>query len=535
MHQKSLRLIATSLLFLLAQNLFAQQEFLLEASQLGIRSSARISGSTLEIRSDAGSITAYARDSRYDSADGRWFGYFSRSANQVLRWPASNSGNMQIGTPQVGSVAFRTSQMTIRPLAVAQNIPTPAPMPKATSPQLGQSGTLTPRVSNRPTVPVPAPAIPSPSPTLTGPSGTVVASPQLAQAGGLLTNLAVSKLFNLVANDMRRSNSQMLRLASYDTRGNPWLMSRAGSSLRTISRPGGTGTDWWVSPVGQGYVRVQSYDRGRLSAVGVNRSGKLSLLPLSQDPRQLWRVTPAAIQNRFHLQNVGIAGQALGHQGGQLVLQPIAYGPTQMWSPYTAPVLPSFQPFLRSVSTEVVANAQLPPARVTLENRHRNALILLLGDSRKGDSYEKIRIEPNQSQTISLERDSGATLVETVEVRSATGLWDSQRYVTAIPPQAFYDLSVYEEHLQSIAIDATGKSPNPIEDVNYMPKSVGWLPVPAGPELPSSMSLDVYNRAKDARNPGAVRRMKLSEFEPEPKRPLEDILEKYQSVPRRKF
>lgn len=518
MHQRLLGLLVVCVLAAFAQTCVAQ-DYLLQATQLGMKSSARMTGTSLEIRTDTGSTTVYARDAHYDSADGLWIGYFSRSANQVLRWPASNSGSMQIGTPGRTSVVYRTSQMTIVP---AHSQPTQG--------QVGATGTLPPRVANRP----PVPPI-SPNPGMPTPAGTIISSPQLAQAGGVLANLAASKLFTLVANNMRRSDSQMLRLASYDTSGNPWLMSRSGSSLRTISRAASTGTDWWVSPVGQGYVRVQAYDRGRLNAIGVNRSGRLSLQPLSQDPRQLWRVSPAAIQNRFHLQNVGVAGQALGHVGGQLVIQPINYGPTQMWSPYAAPVVPSFQPFFRSVSTEVVANTQLPPAQLTLQNTHRNALIVLLADSRKGDTYEKIRIEPNESETISIDRDAGATLVETVEVRTLNGLWDSQRYVTAIPPQAFYDLSVYEEHLQSIAIDATGKSPNPIEDVNYMPKSIGWLPVPAGPELPSAMTLDTYRRAKDARNPGGVRKMKMSEFEPEPKRPLEDILEKYRSVPRRKF
>ena len=499
---------------------YGQQEYLLEAAQLNARSKARLSGAALEITSDAGNTTIYARDRRFDSADGRWKGYFSSTANQIIRWPASSTGNMQIGTVLRSSIEYRTSQMTIRPIVTPN------------TGVVGQGGVVQPRVSSRPIVPDPL----FPGPIANPPAGTVTSPAQLGPAEGILAELVVSKLFNMVASNMRRSDAQMLRLASYDTRGNPWLMSRAGSSLRAISRTVSSGADWWVSPVGQGFVRMQAYDRGRLRALGVNRSGTLSLQPLSQDPRQLWRVTNSAAQGRFLLQNVGVAGQVLAHQSGQLVLQPISYAPTQLWAPYQAPLLPSFQPFWRSTSTEVLANTQLPPAQLTLENSHRNALIVLLGDSRQGDTYEKIRIEPNQSKTISLERDSGATLVETVEVRSANGLWDSQRYVTAIPPQAFYDLSIYEEHLQSIAIDATGKSPNPIEDVNYMPKSVGWLPLPAGSEMPAVGYLDAYARAKAARNPGAVRRMLKSEFEePATKRPLEDILDKYQSVPRRKF
>ena len=115
-------------------------------------------------------------------------------------------------------------------------------------------------------------------------------------------------------------------------------------------------------------------------------------------------------------------------------------------------------------------------------------------------------------------------------------MWDRQELITAIPPSAFYDLSVYEEHLQSIAIDRTGKSPNPIEDVNYVPKSIGWLPLPAGPELPPHGQLDVHLRAKLANNAGAVRRIDPKQFDdPVEPRPLESILDKLQSAPRKSF
>ncbi|MEM7560892.1 MAG: hypothetical protein AAF394_17350, partial [Planctomycetota bacterium] len=98
------------------------------------------------------------------------------------------------------------------------------------------------------------------------------------------------------------------------------------------------------------------------------------------------------------------------------------------------------------------------------------------------------------------------------------------------------DLSVYEEHLQSIAIDRTGTSPNPIEDVNYVPKSVGWLPLPVGEGLPEVSRMDLYAKAKQARNPGGVRRLDAEQFNAKtPERPLEQILKQHQSVRRRKF
>ncbi len=476
------------------------QRFLLSAPNLGTTSQAVLSGSELQVIGADGTVTRYQRESRFDSADRGWLAFYSRSASQILRWPSSHSGHMQIGRIQGGSVVYRTSQMSIQPVA---------------SP---------PRVVQRPVLPPVAPAG----------AGQVGAA-----AGSLLAELAINKLFDVVSRGAPSAQAQMLRLASYDSRGAPWVLTRGrGFDLSCINRGSAIGSDWYVTPSGGGFVRVETYDRGRVYAIGAKRRGNLALMPLAQDPHQLWRVTGGGRgPNQFVLENVGFPGRCLSRQaGGQVLLQPISYAPNQMWLPYTAPAVPAFQPFARTVSTEVLPNSQLPPARLDLKNTHRYALVVLLGDSRQGDAFEQIRIEPGAVQTLSLERDAGATVVERVETRTLGGGWQRQEFVTAIPPAAYYDLSVYEEHLQSIAIDATGTSPNPIEDVNYVPKSVGWLPLPPGAQLPARGELDVYPRALAANNPGAVRRMDPRQFDEGPtQNPLESILEKYQSVPRKKF
>jgi hypothetical protein len=73
-------------------------------------------------------------------------------------------------------------------------------------------------------------------------------------------------------------------------------------------------------------------------------------------------------------------------------------------------------------------------------------------------------------------------------------------------------VSVYEEFLQSIAIDRTGKSPNVIEDINYQPRSVGFLLLPPGDQLQDNSVLDVYRAAADSKNPGAVRKLSPSDY-----------------------
>ena len=480
----------------------ALQDFDLVVPTANIKSQATLSATQLQIRGSDGSVTSYARSQQHDSADGKWLGYYSAAARQIIRWPSSNSGGLEIGSEVAGRVAYRPSKMTIR--------------------------TSHTRSMNKPVLPPVNPAVSNPNLQPGGAPG---------QVGGVVANLAASKLFDLVSQRKKLPSAQMLRIATTDVRGAPWLLSRSsGSSLRAISS-GSSGADWFATPVGQGYIRLQTYRQGKVYSLSASNRSNLGLAPAAQDPQQLWMVSAGMGQNQFWLQNAAFPGTCLAHSGaGALALQPLAFNQAQMWSPYVAPQVTGFQPFYRSVTSQFVANPPLPPAKLTLDNRHRYALVIALGDSRKGADFEQLRIEPGQSLTLELERDSGARIVETVEYRTLLGGWRREEYVTAVPPSVQYDLSVYEEHLQSIAIDRTGTSPNPIEDVNYVPKSVGWLPLPVGEGLPEVSRMDLYAKAKQARNPGGVRRLDAKQFNAKtPERPLEQILKQHQSVRRRKF
>ena len=487
---------------------YGQWHFELNARKRGIKASAVLTTRLLQVVDSSGQVTNYVRTSRYDSDDRQWLGFYSQDINQVIRWPIGNNGRFKIGTPSGNSVTYRLSEMEILSTA---STPAPSSIMEPIGGQAGQRSSLRPEL-----------------PLLTPQTGV----------GELLADLAVSKLFDVISKSKttNASKGQLVRLASVDSRGAPWLLSHDSTRLRAVSNSG-RGADWWVSPVGNGYVRVQSYSGGKIYSLAANRGGRLNLDPATQDPQQFWRVSGGRGQNRFVLENVAYAGNCLAHLGGgNLALQPITYAPTQMWSPYVAPSTPAFQPFWRSVNTEIVPNSQLPPAQLQLINTHKYALVVALGDIRRGNDFDQIRIEPNSSETVQLDRDSGATIVETVEIRSPLGGWKTEQYVTAIPPRALYDISVYEEHLQSIAIDATGTSPNPIEDVNYVPKSVGWLPLPAGQGIPAYGRIDLYPKARERNNPGAVRRLDPKQFDAPPaERPLESIKNRLESLERKKF
>lgn len=337
------------------------------------------------------------------------------------------------------------------------------------------------------------------------------------------------------------TSPQILSIATYDDRGVPALLAR-GAGLELASMPRWSdAAQWTLAPAGIGVLRIQTYANGRMYALSTRTAGSVSLSALSQDARQLWRLTGAGrVANRYILESVQYPGQCLTNQlGGQVFVQPITFAPSQLWVPLVAPNLVAIQPTYRTVRQEIQANPLLPPAHLELFNSHRYPLLVLLSDSQRANQIEQLRIEPNTAVVVTLERDAGSTIIETSEIRSLSGVWEQQQLVTTVPPLARYDLSIYEEYLQSIAIDRTGKSPNPIEDVNYVPKSVGWVPIPAGTALPAQGRVDIYAQAKSANNPGAVRRFNPKQFDESPRTdPLESILQEFQVpryVPRQSF
>lgn len=463
----------------------AQERYELVAAQHGIAAQATLTNNELQVVGADGNATIYTRQPAYDSEDGEWIGYASRGAEQILRWPANNSGKMQIGEIRGDGVRYRYSQMSIRPV-----------------------GRLPERIADRPVLP------PSDFEAARDPAAGI-------RPMGRVGELPVSDVFKQLLTEKDsagRVEPRAVRIASYDGRRAPALLSRGNGFELIATDSSATASDWWISPAGAGMVRVQTYDRGRVYAVSSQGQDRVTLMPVAQDPRQLWRVTEAwGVEDRYILANGQFPGLCLTHMaGGHMGLQPINFAAAQLWAPLVVPPAPSFQPFYRTVSQELHANAQLPPAQLELDNSHRYPLVILLGDNRVGADVQVFSIPAGGSQVVSLDRDSGSTLIETVELLDPLGGWQRQQFVTAIPPRAFYDLSVYAEHLQSIAIDRTGKSPNQIEDVNMVPKSIGWLSLPAGAALPSVGRMDVYQRALAANNPGAVRRFDPRQFDAQP-------------------
>ena len=305
---------------------------------------------------------------------------------------------------------------------------------------------------------------------------------------------------------------------------------------------------WMITPVGGDMVRIQqsignqwlalsaeaqqpgNFGNGVLAQRG--QRSQVRLMGINNSIAQCWRLQQ--FNGGYCFESVLVPGCGLTCvPNNGLWLQPILYSPWQIWWPQQ-PAFALPQPGYRVVSEQVIPNASLPPVSLRIANTHSDGLLVLLADRRNPAAAKKLRIPQGGSQTVQLERDSGSTIVQTVEWRDGFGNWDRREIQIPVPPVALYDVSVYEEFLQSIAIDATGKSPNVIEDINYQPRSVGFLLLPPGDQLQDNSVIDVYRAAADSQNPGAVRRLAPSDYnrsssQGPPKDPLKDLLEQIQS------
>jgi hypothetical protein len=137
--------VSLVLTLLLAESLLvvavAQQQFELVVPGRGVLSRAERSNRQLRIEDAAGMVTVYQRDPRFDSADGAFWGYTSREARQIIRWPRNDQGRMEIATDSPpAALVFRPSQMTIRAVGPALTAVTVAEIEPRTAYRLVPDG-----------------------------------------------------------------------------------------------------------------------------------------------------------------------------------------------------------------------------------------------------------------------------------------------------------------------------------------------------------------------------------------------------------
>lgn len=283
---------------------------------------------------------------------------------------------------------------------------------------------------------------------------------------------------------------------------------------------------WVLNPSGRNTFRMQLFEGGKFWSLAANGpQNRITLNPSAQSSEQLWRVIPSlAVPGAIRLESIAFPGRFLtGALNSSVTLASGDGSPEQNWFVDETPPPPTIViPAIEMVQHEVRGQPELPPAKTTLVNSQNNELWIVIADLRGGPE-QHIKIPPRGSVDVELERDAGATIVESYQVTNAFGQVFREEFVTAIPPATLYDITVYERFLQSIAIDRTGKSPNKIEDVNYQPKSVGIIPVPPGDQFRGG-PVDVYQSAKRRNNAGGVRPIRPEDWEPKEK--TEDPVER---------
>lgn len=459
----------------------AQEYYTLKVPGAQTGSTARIGPEELVVRDPSGQETVYSRLRRYDTPDGQFLGYGSRQAQRVIQWPTSNQGNMRIGTLRNGQIEFAPSKMAV--LGRDPNLQSglspdsqEGQINKTVILSAGEPGSRLLVRSNR-----------------QGQLQLVPMAPGGAQADELLSAWTITP----VGGDMVRIQQSV---------GNQWLALGTDPQMA-----GGFGNG----------VLAQNRTRSQVRLVGISNSIS-----------QCWRLQP--FQGGYCFESVAMPGFGLTCvPNNGLWLQQIVYSPWQIWWPQQ-PTFALPQPGYRVLNEQIIQNAPLPPVSLRISNTHSDALLVLLADRRNPSALKKFRIPQGGSETVVLDRDSGSTVIQTVQWLDGFGNWDRREIQVPVPPAVLYDVSVYEEFLQSIAIDATGKSPNVIEDVNYQPRSVGFLLLPPGDQLQDNSVIDVYRAAFDSQNPGAVRRLAPSDYNRSssqgvPADPLKDLLEQLQS------
>lgn len=285
---------------------------------------------------------------------------------------------------------------------------------------------------------------------------------------------------------------------------------------------------WSIRDVGRGYYRIQTVLGGRaFSLASLPGTTNVDVVPVARAANQLWMIRPNPIDGSLSIENAAIPGRVLsGGRDGIVSLERISNVDAQRWRAVAMGPAAGFRPAMRTVSHDVRPNPPLQAQRIELKNRHKNELWVLIQDRRPGGPKNRIKIPSGGSVQLDFDWDPGATVVESVELLTAGGLYERQEFVTPLPPVPYYDLSVYEQMLQSITVDRRGNNPQPIQEVNYSPKSVGWFILPPA-EVIRDGTLDVYTLALEANNPGGVRRLdpKLWGLGQPKKDPLQEILD----------
>ncbi len=192
--------------------------------------------------------------------------------------------------------------------------------------------------------------------------------------------------------------------------------------------------------------------------------------------------------------------------GGPWPMTPWVYG--YDLAPYLDPSLSGYYgryPLQRSylVGSQTVPDPPLPAVDVQLFNDGPRDVQVQVNDLIEPGNRRTMRIPPRTATTVTLQRDAGGQQINRYHVYAGYGEWITRESAVSIPAPIRYEIVVHEWAMQSIAIDRTGKSPNPIEDIQYQGRGLGRFLLPPGDQLRAG-TIPVCETAKRQGNQGTV-------------------------------
>ncbi|MFG0260955.1 MAG: hypothetical protein ACF788_00990 [Novipirellula sp. JB048] len=171
--------------------------------------------------------------------------------------------------------------------------------------------------------------------------------------------------------------------------------------------------------------------------------------------------------------------------------------------PWGSPLLSPRWPQTRIIDSRTVPGPPLAPVTVGLRNGGPKDLVVTIVNLEKPAETRRHRIKAGDVVQARFQRRSGAERIHTYRVITGDGDVVTEQVSIPLAPDVLYEIIVHQWQLQSIAIDRTGKSPNPIEDIHFQGKGLGRFPLPPGAALGAG-EIDVFRAAVQRANPATV-------------------------------
>ncbi len=170
---------------------------------------------------------------------------------------------------------------------------------------------------------------------------------------------------------------------------------------------------------------------------------------------------------------------------GPVLAQPLPTPP--IVPPYVAPPRSSVE----VIDEAITPGATLPPVTLTLVNPSDQTLSVQVADALGEVGLTDITVPPGGTHALQLPRRGDDVQTRTIRVTSPqTGRSETRTTTTTIDPLPRYNVSVARQVLRSIAIDRTGKDPEPISDARFEQTLIGEFLLPPDPRL-TDQSIDL--------------------------------------------